>query len=73
MINVEVNVLSSRFAVVGVHPGPGKAEEIETIIPHPTTDLMLLKLKNAITGITPVALPECKKDDNNNIIDELKM
>ncbi|XP_019210824.1 cationic trypsin-like [Oreochromis niloticus] len=66
-----------RFAVVGVHPGPGKAEEIEIEKPHPTTDLLLLKLKTAITGITPgitpVALPECKKDANNKIIDEPKI
>lgn len=68
-----MNVLSCRFAVVHVHPGPGQAEEIETIIPHESTDLMLLKLKKAITGITHVDLPECKKDAKNKIIDEPKM
>lgn len=66
-----MNVLSCRFAVVHVHPGPGEAEEIEAITTHPSTDLMLLKLKKAITH-THVDLPVCK-DENGNIIDEPKM
>ncbi|XP_030599124.1 trypsin-4-like [Archocentrus centrarchus] len=61
-----------KYAVVNVHPGPGNAEEIEDIKPHPQVDLMLLKLKKPITTISPVALPYCK-DKNNNIIDEPKI
>lgn len=71
MLNLEVNVviIPYRYAVVGVHPGPGRAVKIDqkNIFPHDQKDdIMLLKLPNAITDVEPVALPTCK-DKNNNL------
>lgn len=76
MLNLQVNVviIPYRYAVLGVHPGPGIAVEIQKkdIIQHPHDDIMLLKLPKPVTDIKAVAhikhvvLPTCK-DKNNNL------
>lgn len=77
MLNLQVNVviIPYRYAVLGVHPGPGIAVKIhkKDIIPHQHDDIMLLKLPKPVTDIKDVAhiehvdLPTCK-DKNNNLI-----
>uniref|UniRef100_A0A3Q4HG01 Peptidase S1 domain-containing protein n=1 Tax=Neolamprologus brichardi TaxID=32507 RepID=A0A3Q4HG01_NEOBR len=74
LTNVNVVIIPYRYAVLGVHPGPGIAVEIHKndIIPHPHDDIMLLKLPKPVTDIKAVAhikhvdLPTCK-DNNNNL------
>lgn len=77
MLNLQVNVviIPYRYAVLGVHPGPGPGIAVEIqkkdIIQHPHDDIMLLKLPKPVTDIEAVAhikhvvLPTCKDKDNN--------
>ncbi|XP_026027571.1 anionic trypsin-2-like [Astatotilapia calliptera] len=45
--------------IVGVHPGPGQKNIWKTNIFNRKHDIMLLELSKPLTGIQPVALPDC--------------
>ncbi|CAG5867826.1 unnamed protein product [Menidia menidia] len=51
------------FAVLGVHPGPGKVEITETPIIHKKDDIMLLKLPKAtnLHPVVPLPAVGCQK------------